>query len=249
MLLAIDVGNTDVKLGLWSGQWSVVRRATSSLRDIGMGTWLREFLNGQPIVGAICASVVPPLDGSIKMAVRAVSGKELVFLNANLPLNMEIRYRTPNTLGADRIANALGLTLLFQGASIAVDFGTATKLEAVDAGGAYLGGAILPGLATGAQSLVKQASKIPTVAMEMPEKAIGDDTISALQSGIMLGHIGAVQDLVRRFRSEMGGQVAAVVGTGGMAEKLVPHCSEITHHEADLTLMGLLGAAHRLKIV
>jgi type III pantothenate kinase len=241
MLLAIDVGNTDTKLGLsdgsnWLGIW---RRPTHGEGDLA--SWLSQNMAEAGIEGSItaaaCVSVVPDLDGMIIELSRALTGSEPRFLRA-AEVSLKIYYQPPNSLGADRIANVLGALKQYPAPVIAVDFGTATTLDVCSQDG-ILGGAILPGVKLQITSLAQGTSKLPEVDAIIPESTIGQSTASAIQSGVVLGHVAAVEGLVARAQNELG-VPATVLGTGGLSHLFIGLTPAIHHFMPQLTLDGVL---------
>jgi type III pantothenate kinase len=248
MLLAIDVGNTDIKAGVWDGKhWRRLFREPMAKPLKNLGGFFA-VLGNYDITAAICASVVPAADSTTKTAVKRVLGLDLIMLKADLPLHLKIKYETPETLGADRLANALA-ALARTSHGIAVDVGSATKLEAVS-NNTYLGGAILPGLRMWSQALSNNTAQLPEVALVAPNHPIGTSTTSALQSGILYGHAAAIDGMVARFTRQMGPKVAPEVFlTGGQADQVKALCTTPMLLIQTLTLDGLVEAAKRLDLV
>jgi len=246
MLLAIDVGNTAIKIGR-EDAFGVLQVYRTRYDERTVGDLLRLALSdtARNPFGSACAvaSVAPQYDPDVLDALRT-HGIKPRFLTADDSAGLAIRYETPATLGADRIANGLYLADRYPGSAIAVDFGTATKLDVVDGSGAFLGGAILPGLRMMVQSLNRGTAKLPEVEIEAPIAAIGRSTKACLQSGTVLALSKAVEGLVQAFRVELGVD-APVVATGGLANNLAPLCPSIGAIEPNLTLEGLFIAARR----
>jgi type III pantothenate kinase len=247
MLLAIDIGNTDIKAGVWDGKhWKRLFRDPLKMPLKSPPAFFSVLPNFE-IAAAICASVVPAAQSPIAVSVKRLLGLDLNYLEANLPLALDIQYKTPDTLGADRLANALAvLARCKQG--IAVDVGTATKLEAVS-GNSYLGGAILPGIEMWSRALAQDTAQLPEVDLKPPKHPIGTDTASALQSGIMHGHAAAIDGMIARFTKQMGTKTKPEVFiTGGQAETIKPLCTTPMLLVPTLTLDGLVEAAKRLDL-
>lgn len=246
MLLAIDVGNTAIKVA-HEDAFGVLRvfRGQTGARPIGELLALALDSSATNPFVSICAiaSVAPQYDPDITDALSPY-GIEPRFLNAENAPGLEIRYETPMTLGADRIANALFLADRVEGPSIGVDFGTATKLDVVDGSGTFLGGAILPGLPMMIDSLAKGTAKLPEIEIGAPSSAIGRSTKGCLQSGTVLALAKAVEGLIAEFQVELN-EPATAIGTGGLASELAPLCPSVRRIEPNLTLEGLFIAARR----
>jgi type III pantothenate kinase len=242
MVLAIDVGNSDTKLGLWEGsRWREVWRGATNRLDSLESTraWLSELAIPHDLETVCASSVVPDADAALLRACIAVFGQPPRFLTAESQTSMAIRYETPESLGSDRIANALGARGLLGPPAIAVSFGTATTIDVVDPAGAYLGGAILPGPSLAAEALAGRSSKLPLVAAHPPERAIGRSTEECLLVGTVVGLADSVDGLVQRMRAELGFD-APCVATGGNGETLARFCRAAARYEANLTLLGII---------
>lgn len=249
MLLAIDVGNTAIKIG-HEDAFGVLQVYRSGHGDRTVGELLSMAFDhsAKNPFGSACAvaSVAPQYDPDIIDALET-HGITPRFLSADDSAGLPILYETPATLGADRIANGIFLANRFTGPAISVDFGTATKLDVVDDAGAFLGGAILPGLRMMVQALNRGTAKLPEISIEVPTEAIGRSTKACLQSGTTLALAMAVEGLLRAFRDELG-VAAPVVATGGLAGEFAPLCPTITVLEPNLTLEGLFIAARRWTV-
>ena len=247
MLLAVDVGNTNLTVGLFAGdrlvrQW---RLETDPRRN---ASWYARALacpakrHGRP-EAAIVGSVVPPLDATVGAAIRRAFGLAPAFVTPRSPLGLALKVREPGQVGADRILNALALRELYGAPAIAVDFGTATTFDCVDRRGAYVGGAILPGPASAARALHEFTAKLPLVKVRKPESAIGTDTVSCIEAGVYYGYVGMIKEVLARTRKELGGS-PKVVMTGGLSSLFLRDLPA-ARHDKDLTLRGL-SLAHGL---
>lgn len=252
MLLAIDVGNTNTVLGVWSGDcWRAVWRRETDTEDTEdqLAVWLKGLfdLSGLPfhVEGAVVASVVPALNDAIARMGTKWLGVKPLFLTRGSQVGLDVRYDPPHAVGADRIANALAAVPRYGAPVIVVDFGTATTFDAVDSEGAYLGGAILPGPNVAASALHGRTSKLPMFELAAPERAIGRNTVEALQSGLILGYAGAIDALAGRIAAELGHD-PAVVATGGLGALFADLCPTIGTYDPTLTLDGLVIAYERL---
>jgi len=243
MLLAIDVGNTDTKFGLSDGKtWTVWRRSTDDMVDVER--WLDAMFAGAKLSldvdRAGCASVVPRVDNLVAGAVRNLFKQDLFFLRPEVDLGIKVRYNPPETLGADRLANCLGAVKQFSAPIIIVDFGSATTFDVVR-DHTFIGGAIMPGVKLQLAQLARSTAKLQVVKLLMPKEAIGTSTEEAIQSGIVLGHIGAVEGIIARMQAECA-NCATVVATGGLSHLFMGATESISHFVPNLTLDGIAAA-------
>lgn len=240
MLVTVDVGNTKTELGLWRGSELVSsgRVATAGARD--WAGWLAGQVaaaGGGTVDGIALASVVPTAIARWADVAHAWSVPIRVFDGQNVP-GLRVAVREPAGVGPDRVINALGALSLGPAPLVAVDLGTATTFDVVDATGTFLGGAIAPGAMTALDALVAQTARLPPVPLEAPASAIGRDTVSAMQSGAVLGYAALVDGLVGRIAAELGGPVWCVA-TGGLAARFAPLCARIDRVDPALTMRGL----------
>jgi len=251
MLLAIDVGNTNVTIGVFDGDrlahsWRLAALRERTADELGIFL-VRLFEQAHvPIAsvdGVAIASVVPPLTRPMEeMCERYFSHKALVVdaTNAGIP----VRYTPAGDVGADRLVDAVAAWEQFGRADgvplIVVDFGTATTFNAISSKGEYLGGIIFPGINISAEALFQRAARLPRVDVRKPSTVIGQDTVGAMQSGLFFGYVEMVDGLVRRMRGELeGGDRAIVVATGGLSDVISGESTAIQHVDRDLTLKGL----------
>jgi type III pantothenate kinase len=190
----------------------------------------------------VLASVVPPLTATVEEMARRSFGLAVLTIEPDVNAGMPVLCDNPREVGADRVVNALAayeqLGKPAHRPVIIVDLGTATTLDAVSAAGEYLGGAICPGVQMSADALFQRAARLPRVAVRKPARAIGRNTVDAMESGLFFGYVGMVESLIRRFRDELGGD-AICVGTGGLAGAIAAESSLIDRVDPDLTLQGL----------
>jgi len=246
MLLAIDIGNTNVVLGVFDNErlvenWRVGTNAQITPDEYAM-TFKDLFnfagIEFPQITGVIISTVVPPLLPVMIEMARKYFKIEPMVVTAAMKTGITIRYDNPKEVGADRIVNAAAAFKLYGGPLIIVDFGTATTFCAVTKKGEYLGGAICPGVKISAEALFQRASKLPRVELAKPAKVIGTDTISAMQAGIIYGYAGLVDGIVERMKKELSAD-ARVVATGGLAELVSLETKTIQEVKPHLTLEGL----------
>ena len=250
MLLAIDVGNTNIVLGVFdraeliqSWRLQTVRERTSD--ELGLlvdGLFAHSRIERVQIRGVIIGSVVPPLTGTIRHMAQRYFGVAALIVEPGVNTSMPILYENPAEVGADRIVNGIAAYERF-GRSVSrpmvvVDFGTATTLDAITAKGEYLGGAICPGVQISADALFQRAARLPRVDVRKPKAVIGQTTVGAIESGLFYGYLGMVEAIVYRMTQELGGK-ATCVATGGLAPLIVPETQVFAAVEPDITLQGL----------
>ncbi|HKZ54297.1 MAG TPA: type III pantothenate kinase [Anaerolineales bacterium] len=246
MLLAIDVGNTNITLGLYRGEDLVAawRLATAHERmpdEYGLqllGLLEHAGIGPQEIDGSALASVVPPLTAVVLQACERYLGQKPLVVDAGIKTGVRIRYDDPKAVGADRIADAAAARKIYGVPACVVDFGTATTFNAISAEGDYLGGAIAPGIGIAVEALFQRTAKLPRVGLARPPAAIGRNTVHAIQSGMIFGYVGLVEGMVKRFRDELGGDTK-VIATGGLAPIIAAETDILQFHAPWLTLEGL----------
>ncbi len=250
MLLLIDVGNTNTVLGAVRGTEIIERwRISSVLRTTDeCGLLMRQLLtlrglSPDDIDGVSVSCVVPSVLYAIEKACRRYLGCEALVVGQGVKTGMAVRTDNPREVGADRIVNAVAAFERHGGPLVIVDFGTATTFDCVNRRGAYVGGAISPGLGISADALFKRTAKLPRVEVQRPERAIGTNTVESMQSGLFWGYVGLVNELARRCKAELsersGGAKVVCVATGGLANLVGTACTEIDSVDSDLTLTGL----------
>ena len=246
MLLCIDIGNTNITLGLYQGEtlgprWRLATdhdRMPDEFALQVLGLLQMAGLSPTDVDGAAVASVVPPLTGKWLDVCRTSLRCEPLVVDAGVRTGVRVRYDDPKAVGADRVVDAVAAFRMYGGPAIVVDFGTATTFDAISADGDYLGGAIAPGIGIAAEALFSRAAKLTRVEITRPPAAIGRNTTHSIQSGLLFGNVGLVEGMVDRFRRELGGQ-AKVIGTGGLAELIARETPVIEILAPWLTLDGL----------
>ena len=247
MILAVDIGNTQTVLGLFDGDalgghWRVSTDASLTADELRVkigGLLATEDVRWDSIGRIVVSSVVPVLTAAYEEMAQRATGRAPMVVGPGLKTGMPIRYENPREVGADRIVNAVAALAKLAPPLVIVDFGTATTLDVVAADGAYIGGAIAPGVETSAEALFSRAARLSEVDLEAPERVIGTNTRASVQAGLLLGQAAMIDGLVRRIWGELG-QETRVVATGGLAARMAPLCETITDVDADLTLRGLL---------
>jgi type III pantothenate kinase len=246
VLLVLDVGNTKTAVGVYSeGKWIADWRITTHLDHLAdeyyvlLKSLLEDAgLSFQALSGAALASVVPPLTATFEELIIRTLGTRPVVVGPAVRTGIQIQIENPREVGADRIANTAAVHKLHGGPAIVLDLGTATTFDVVSKNGDYLGGAIAPGLGIAADALVRRTAKLPKVELKFPESAIGKNTVAAMQSGLVIGYVGLVKELVSRLKKELGGN-PKVIATGGMAEMIAAWTEVIDVVSPRLTLEGI----------
>ena len=246
MLLTIDVGNTNIVLGIYREKELLYHWRISTNREQTedeYGIILKNLFNCsgfslQAITAIIISSVVPPLLPALTHMVRKYFHLHPLVVGMELETGLDIRLDNPREVGADRVVNAVAALTLYSPPLIVVDFGTATTFCAISASGQYLGGAIAPGIGISTEALFRKAAKLPRVEFVQPQRVIGRDTVSSMQSGMYFGFVGQVDGIVERMKAELGGE-PMVVATGGLARQIAPASRTINLVNRFLTLEGL----------
>lgn len=247
MLLAVDIGNTNVTVGAFDGDQIVAtwRLATETHRQADeYALQLKELLpmKGVPvdaIDGVALCSVVPPLTAVFHEACAFLFGVDPLNVGIGTRTGVRILYDNPRDVGADRVADAAAAYALYGGPCIIVDMGTATVFDAVSATGEYLGGAIALGLGVAAESLYSATSQLRRVELTAPATAIGKNTVHSIQSGLIFGYVGLITEMVKRYKVEMDAPNATVIATGGLAQVIAEQTDVFDIVNEELTLQGL----------
>jgi type III pantothenate kinase len=246
MLLAIDIGNTNIETGVFRKKelfkhWKIKSERGKTCDEYRV-TLLNLFSLSEVEVGevksVIISSVVPPLTPVFKDLGRTVFQSNPLVVGPGLKTGMPILYENPQDVGADRIVASIAAFERFGGPSIVVDFGTATTFDAVSAKGEYMGGAIAPGIQIAAEALFLRTAKLPRIEIAKSSKAIGRTTVASMQSGLYFGYIGLVDNIIKAIQEEIGGE-CTVVATGGLSSLICSEIGEISHQAPFLVLDGL----------
>jgi len=246
MLLAVDIGNTNVTLGMFEGeQLRATWRMATDINQMGdeyaatlLTLLAHQGMKVSDIKEAAMCSVVPPVVGTFEDLLRRYFKTQAVVVRPGVKTGVRIVYPNPREVGADRIVNCAAAHYLYHGPVIVVDMGTATSFDIVSKDGEFIGGVIAPGIGIAAQALYTRTAALPRVELVAPEKAIGTTTVSAMQSGIVFGYIGLVEGLLKRVQNELP-EKATVVATGGYAGLIADGTKMIDEVNPDITLVGL----------
>ena len=246
MLLTIDIGNTSINMGVFEDDklkvsWQVatdIDRMADEYAVMLLGLLKQKGIEVASIKKSAMCSVVPPLTATFEELLNNYLNISPLLVEAGVKTGVRIRMDNPREVGADRLVNAAGAHYLYSGSIIIVDLGTATTFDVVSGEGDYLGGAIAPGMVIAVETLSERAAMLPRVELHRPKKAIGSDTISAMQSGIVFGYVALVEGMVARLKRELG-EKSKVVATGGHAQLIAAETGIIDAINPDLTLIGL----------
>ena len=247
MLLVIEQGNTNSVFAVhdgerWLAQW---RSATESSRTADeYAVWLSQLMAMHKLEfgllnACVISSVVPQSIFNLRNLSRRYLHVEPLIVGENAELGIEVRTSKPSQVGSDRLVNALGARELYSGPLIIVDSGTATKLDVIGSDGGFEGGVIAPGVHLSMEALHAAAAKLPRIALQKPLRVVGDDTISAMQSGIFWGHVALIEGMIARIKAERN-EAMTVIATGGVAALFHDATPAIDHFDPDLTIRGLL---------
>lgn len=246
MILALDIGNTNVVLGcIADGKILFTERlATDSGKteldyaiSLKMVLELREIKVSE-ITGAIIGSVVPPVTSLMREAIRKVTGQEALVVNVDMNIGLEVLMDNPSSVGTDLIVGAVAGINLYPVPLILIDMGTATTICVVNENKQYIGGMILPGIGVSMNSLTSRTAQLPRISLDPPKRLIGKNTVECMQSGALYGNASCIDGMVDRIQEELG-QEATIVATGGLAKRIIPLCRHRIKLDDELLLRGL----------
>lgn len=246
MLLAIDIGNTNIVLGGFENDELkfVARIATNATKtEDEYATKIRSILvlhnvSAESVSGAIISSVVPPLNSVMKRAIRIVYGIEPIMVGPGIKTGINIQCDNPSTVGADLICACVAAHHIYGSPSLVIDMGTATKMMVVDKNGAFIGVSIIPGVNIALKALSGGTAQLPQISLEAPDSVIGKNTVDCMRSGVVFGNACMLDGMIDRFNEEMDTQLQ-VIATGGLASTIVCHCKHPITLDEDLLLKGL----------
>ncbi len=252
MILTIDVGNTNVVLGCVEDGVVVSRsRLATNTSDLPNDYAMKmrqsfafDSIDYHEFEGAILSSVVPQVNRAIRSAVRKLTGLECIIVGAGIKTGVNVKIDDPGTLAGDLITGTVGALSMYKPPIIIVDMGTATTIVAVDMDGAYIGGAIIPGVNLSFEALSQGTSLLPNISIEAPRKCIATNTVDSMKSGAVFGTAAMIDGMIERMEAELG-QPATVIATGGLSGGIIPYCKHEIKHEPDLLLKGLAILYHK----
>lgn len=246
MILAIDIGNTNIVVGCidkekiyFTERISTIRTKTELEYAIDIKTILDiHHINRADIEGAIISSVVPQITSAARLAVQKILKKDAMILGPGVKTGLNIMLDNPGEMGADRVADAVAALAQYPVPLVIIDMGTATTISVVDDKKHYIGGMIMPGVQISLDALTTRASQLSGISIEESKKIIGKNTVDCMKSGILYGNAAAVDGIIDRIEEELG-QKVTVIATGGMSRKIIPHCKRKMILDGDLLLKGL----------
>lgn len=247
MLLVMDVGNTNIKVGVFEGDkllnsWRMESKAGRTADEYAvtlLNILERSGLDVRQIEGVVMSSVIPSLNYTLEHMVEYYIRKPMIVAGPGVKSGINVKYENPKEVGADRIVNSLAAYRLYGGPCIVIDFGTATTFNVINESGEFIGGVICPGIKLSTDALTNNAAKLPRIELIKPERVVGKSTVANMQSGIIYGFIGMVDYLVRKIKSETGFADAKVIATGGFSELIAEEGNIIDKVDKTLTLTGL----------
>lgn len=246
MILAIDIGNTNIVCGCLNNSKPlfIERLATGTHKtDLEYAIQLKHILElnhitPEDIEGSIISSVVPPVSGVFKLAVEKLLHKSPLMVHPGLNTGLTFLVDSPKLLGSDRVVDAVAASTLYAGPLVVIDMGTSTTISAISKDKQFLGGFISPGVRVALDSLTLRTSKLPSIGLEEPKNIIGTNTIDCMKSGIIYGTASILDGVIARMEKEIGEPVT-VVATGGLARFIIPYCKREIHYDDSLLLKGL----------
>lgn len=246
MILAIDIGNTNIVIGCidkektyFIERLSTVRTKTELEYAVDIKTLLELYhIKRQDLEGGIVASVVPQITNIMKIAAEKILKKEVLVVGPGVKSGLNILMDNPATLGSDLVVGAVAALAEYPVPLIVVDMGTATTMCVVDSKKRYIGGVIMPGVLTALDSLTARASQLSGIGLEAPKRVIGKNTIECMKSGVIFGNAASVDGIIERMEAELG-EKATVIATGGLAKKIIPHCKHEIILDDELLLKGM----------
>lgn len=247
MLLAIDIGNTNIVLGTVKENGEVISMSrlrtdhtqTSDEYAIKIKSLLElKKIKAEDISDCIISSVVPPVTGHVKRAIKLFIGKPPLVVGPGIKTGLNILIDNPAQLGSDLVVDAVAVTEQYDLPAVVIDMGTATTLSVVDKGGKYLGGMIMPGPNSSLEALALHAAQLPSISIEEPASLIGKNTVDCMRSGVAIGHAAAIDGMISRVEKELGKRVN-VVATGGLSSVILPYCDREIIYDDNLLLKGL----------
>lgn len=245
MLLCVDIGNTNIVLGIFDGskllhEWRLEThsRRTSDEYGVLIRSLFQQSQATDTIRQAIISSVVPPLTQVLADVIKVMFGLEPLIVGPGIKTSLALKVKEPTTVGADRVVNSVAIRELYGRPALVVDFGTATTFDFVSTEGAYEGGIICPGMRVSLEALVSNTAKLPRIELRWPQSVVGKDTVSAMQSGVMCGYVAMVDGLVESILKEVG-KIDHIVATGGLGGICVEHSKYVKLYDQHLTLRGM----------
>lgn len=247
MVLAVDIGNSNIVLGCFEGsEIKFVERLSTNLNstELEYAVLIKTILelnsiDGNTFVGGIISSVVPSVTHTVKKAMERLTGRDIIVVEPGLKTGLKIRLDNPAQLGSDRVADAVAAINFYPCPSIIIDMGTATTISVIGADKSFLGGMIIPGLRVSLESLSMRTSQLPKISLEPPKRVIGSNTVDCMKSGIIYYTASGIDGAVERLEAELG-EKCTVISTGGLANTIIPFCKRDIIIDDKLLLKGLM---------
>ncbi|MCI7262060.1 MAG: type III pantothenate kinase [Clostridiaceae bacterium] len=247
MILAVDIGNTNIVIGVVDAKKTYfIERLTTTIgkTNLEYAITLKSILEifhiePRQLEGAIISSVVPPLNRTIMEAIRKITGITAKLVGSGMKTGLNILMDNPRSVGSDMIVNSVGALNEHEPPIIIIEMGTATTMSVIDKDGRYIGGAILPGLRVSMDTMSSSTAQLPRISLDTPKKVIGKNTIDCMRSGIIYGNAAMIDGMLTRIESELG-QNATIIATGGIAKVILPLCSHEIIYDGALLMKGLL---------
>jgi len=247
MLLVIDIGNTNIKFGIYNAKklaasWRIATDLFKTADEYGMvltSLMAASKLGKEDITGVIMSSVVPSVNFTMEHMLEYYIGRNPLVVGPGIKTGLNIKLDNPKELGGDIICDAVSAFKRYGGPCIVIDFGTATTFSYTSAAGEFMGGCICPGVKLSLDALIDKASKLPRIELVLPEKVIGKSTVSSMQAGLLYGYIGQIEYILRKMKEEANAFDAKVISTGGMAKIIAKNTTAIDIVDPMLTLEGL----------
>lgn len=247
MILAIDIGNSNIVIGCFEGEKILFTERLSTNQQYTSLEYIVTIksileLNGiedNSFEGCIISSVVPSVTLTVKAAIERLTGADIITVGPGIKTGLKIKLDNPAQLGSDRVADAVAGINLYPVPLIIIDMGTATTVSVIDRDQNYLGGMIIPGLRVSLDSLTQRTSQLPKIGLEAPKKIIGGNTVECMKSGIMYYSAAGIDGVIQRIEEELG-EPCTVISTGGLSTKIIPHCKRDIIIDEELLLKGLM---------
>lgn len=247
MILAIDIGNTNIVVGCFDKEevLFVERVSTDNTKtELEYAVSLKNVLeiygiHPKDVAGGIISSVVPPLTNVLKASAEKIISGEVMVVGPGVKTGLNILMDNPSSLGSDLVVDAVAAISEYPVPLVIIDMGTATTISVVDDKKHYIGGMILPGIRVSMDSLTSRTSQLPRIGMEPPKKFIGKNTIDCMKSGMIYGNASCIDGMIRRIKKDLGREDVTVIATGGLSKVIIPHCEETIHYDNELLLKGL----------
>ncbi len=239
MILGIDIGNSNIVIGLIDKQGVINKECYETSKEIQYEEYIRKIIGSNNITGIIISSVVPKINEIIEQTAINICGKTPIFVNSELNLGITIKYDNPQKLGADLISVAVGAVAKYKGPVIVIDIGTATTFSVINGNKEYLGGMIAPGPHTSMKALASMTAQLPEIELTTTNKVIGTNTIDCMKIGITTAHAAMIDEMLERVLNELNENEVKIIATGGGAKKIIDMCTHKIIWDENIIFDGL----------